>query len=407
MVRAIAPGESVSAVSVAVRSGGTRVTGPTLRRASQGNGHLEILVIGAGIGGLSAAIALRRKGHGVTLIERDPEWSVYGVGIIQQSNVVRAMDQLGVLDDFLGAASGFDAVEIYIPDGTMVARVPSPRLVEGRPANVGIGRRALQKVLGDRARELGAGLRLGVTAEAIDDDGAKVHVTFSDGSRGSYDLVVGADGVYSQTRAMVLPEAEQPTYTGQAVWRYNFPRPEGMDALQVYNGPIGVGLVPMSDELMYMYVTTPEPGNPRYPRKGLAAAMRGKVAGCSPRIRELGEQITDDDGVVYRPLEGMLVRGDWSKGRVGLLGDAVHATTPHLGQGAGMAIEDAIVLADELDRHADVETALKAYRDRRFERCRYIVESSLAICHGQLGLGPAVDNHQATAEMFAVVAQPI
>ncbi|MFY7837716.1 MAG: FAD-dependent oxidoreductase [Novosphingobium sp.] len=369
--------------------------------------NLNILVVGAGIGGLSAAIALGRDGHAVTVIERDPNWSVYGVGIIQQSNVIRAMDQLGVLDSFLDAACGFDAVEIFLPDGTKVARVPSPRLVEGKPANVGIGRRALQKVLGDSAKALGAEVRLGVTAEKIDDDGAKVQVTFSDGSTGSYDLVIGADGVYSQTRAMILPDAEKPEFTGQAVWRYNFPRAEGLDALQVYNGPTGVGLVPMSADVMYMYVTTPEPDKPWYPKDGIAAAMRGKLAKCSPQIRELGEQITDDDGVVYRPLEGMLVRGDWSLGRVGLLGDAVHATTPHLGQGAGMAIEDAIVLAEELGRADDVESALKAYRDRRFERCRYIVESSLAICMGQLGKGPAVDNHKATAEMFAVVSQPI
>lgn len=369
--------------------------------------HLNILVIGAGIGGLSAAIALASKGHRVTAIERDPSWSVYGVGIIQQSNVVRAMEQLGVLDSFLDAACGFDAVEIFTPDGTRVARVPSPRLVEGRPANVGIGRRALQKVLGDNARALGAEIRLGLTADVIDDDGARVHVTFSDGSTGSYDLVIGADGVYSQTRAMILPDAEAPQFTGQAVWRYNFPRAEGLDALQVYNGPTGVGLVPMSDDVMYMYVTTPEPDNPRYPREGLAQAMRGKLAQCAPAIRALAEQITEDDGVVYRPLEGMMVHGTWSKGRVGLLGDAVHATTPHLGQGAGMAIEDALVLADELARHDTVEAALTAYRDRRYERCRYIVEKSLEICHGQIGKGPPVDNHKATAEMFAVTAQPI
>ena len=112
---------------------------------------LNVLVVGGGIGGLAAAIALSRKGHGVTVIERDPDWSVYGVGIIQQSNVVRAMEQLGVLDRFISAAFGFDAVEIYAPDGTRVARIPSPRLVEGRPANVGIGRPALQAVLADTA----------------------------------------------------------------------------------------------------------------------------------------------------------------------------------------------------------------------------------------------------------------
>jgi 2-polyprenyl-6-methoxyphenol hydroxylase-like FAD-dependent oxidoreductase len=343
----------------------------------------------------------------VTVIERDPTWSVYGVGIIQQANVVRAMDQLGVLDRFLDAACGFDAVEVFLPDGSKVARIPAPRLVEGKPANVGIGRRALQKVLGDAAKEQGADICLGLTATAFDDDGKTVTVALSDGSSATFDLVIGADGVYSQTRAAILPEAEAPQFTGQAVWRYNFPRPADLDALQIYNGPTGVGLVPMSADTMYMFVTTPEPGNPRYPREGLAAAMRAKVARCSPQIRALGEHITDDDGVVYRPLEGMMVHGSWSKGRIGLLGDAVHATTPHLGQGAGMAIEDAIVLAEELERNADVEAALNAYRNRRYERCRYIVEASLAICKGQLGEAPPVDNHKATGEMFAVVSQPI
>jgi 2-polyprenyl-6-methoxyphenol hydroxylase-like FAD-dependent oxidoreductase len=156
-----------------------------------------------------------------------------------------------------------------------------------------------------------------------------------------------------------------------------------------------------------MYVTTPEPDNPRYETAGIAAAMRAKLANCSPAIRALADQITDDHGVVYRPLEAMIVTGAWHKGRVVLLGDAVHATTPHLGQGAGMAIEDSIVLAEEIARADDPEQAFTAFRARRFDRCRFIVEKSLAICHGQIGKGPPVDNAMATQEMFAVVSQPI
>jgi 2-polyprenyl-6-methoxyphenol hydroxylase-like FAD-dependent oxidoreductase len=232
-------------------------------------------------------------------------------------------------------------------------------------------------------------------------------VQFSDGSSGAYDLVLGVDGVHSDTRAMLFPEAPKPEFTGQAVWRYNLPRLAGLDALHAYNGPTGVGLVPISDRLMYMFVTTPEPGNPRYPRAGLAAAMRGKVANCAPAIRELAAQITDDEGVVYRPLEWLLLSGPWHRGRVALLGDAAHATTPHLGQGAGMAIEDGLVLAEELARHAAIDAALEAWFRRRIERCTYIVQASLAICRGQLGQAPPVDNAKATADMFALTAQPI
>lgn len=368
----------------------------------------KFLVIGGGIGGLTVSIALRRKGLQVDLIERDPDWSVYGVGIIQQSNVIRAMDQLGLLKEYVAAGQGFDQVEIFTPTGQRVAVVPSPKLVDGSPANMGIGRPALQKILADRARELGVSVRLGVIAEELSDDASGVDVTFSDGRTGRYEAVVAADGIYSQVRKLLFPDAPAPAFTGQGVWRYNLPRPSDLNGLCVFNGPTGVGLVPMSRDTMYMFVTTPEPENLRYDDDGLAKTMRAKLADVpAAQIRELSEQIVEDSGLVYRPLEAFFLEGDWHKGRITLLGDAVHATTPHLGQGAGMAIEDSIVLAEELSKAASPPEAFEAYRNRRYERCRYIVDASRAICDGQLGKAPPVDNHAATADMFRVVSQPI
>ncbi|NWG52976.1 MAG: FAD-dependent oxidoreductase [Hydrogenophilaceae bacterium] len=366
----------------------------------------RILIVGGGIGGLTSAIALGRRGFEVAIIERDPTWSVYGVGIIQQANVIRAMAQLGVVEDYIHAGFGFDGVEIFAPDGRRLAAVQSPRLVEGYPANVGIGRKALQAVLSERARSSGAQIKLGVTVHALEDDGEGVAVRFSDGGADRYDLLIGADGLYSQIRTILFPDASKPLFENQGVWRYNFPRPADVVCLHAYEGPRGIGLVPLSNDVMYMYLTTPEPGNPRYLREGLAQTMRGKLAGAAPRIAALAEAITDDDGVVYKPLESVFLDGPWYKGRCVLIGDAAHATTPHLGQGAGMAIEDSLVLADELARFDRIEDALEAFQARRQDRCRYIVEASRAICRAQVA-GEPVDQARATGEMFKKVAEPI
>lgn len=367
----------------------------------------KILIIGAGIGGLTAAIALGKRGFNIEIIERDAKWQVYGVGIIQQSNVIRAMHTLGILQDYLDGSFGFDYVDIFAPHGMHLARVPSPKLVPEYPANVGIGRRALHEILGKRAREAGATIRLGLEATQLQDDGSQVQVTFSDGSEGTYDLVIGADGLYSATRAQLFPDLPQPQFTGQGVWRYNFPRFPGLDALQAYEGPTGMGLVPLSESLMYLFITAPEPGNPRYPQEGLAAAMRAKLSNAPEPISSLAAGITNDAEVVYKPLEWIFVDGPWHKGRIVLLGDAIHATTPHLGQGAGMAIEDAIVLAEELQNAATPQAAFAAYQTRRFERCRYIVDASREICESQLGLRPPVDQTKAVREMFRTIAEPI
>jgi 2-polyprenyl-6-methoxyphenol hydroxylase-like FAD-dependent oxidoreductase len=280
-------------------------------------------------------------------------------------------------------------------------------MVEGYPSNVGIGRRALHKVLVTKAEAAGAAIRLGVTTAHLEDDGRQVHVTFSSGPPKSYDVVVGADGLKSATRDQIFPDAAAPEFTGQGVWRYNLPLLPHVDGIHAYHGRIGIGLVPLSSTEMYLFATTPEPGNPHYPRVGLAKTLREKLAACPPAIQALVPSITDDDAVVYRPLEWLFLTGAWHRGRIVLLGDAAHTTTPHLGQGAGLAIEDSIVLADELAKADTAELAFQAYRDRRYQRCEYIVEKSKALCFGQIGKGPYVEQAAATQEMFGVIAQPI
>jgi len=366
-----------------------------------------ILVIGGGIGGLTAAAALGQRGFPVTIVEQSPGDAVEGVGISQQANVIRALASLGLAENYKRAGFAYGSVEIYSPGGALLAKVPSRSLIDGYPASMGIPRPALHRVLTAAAVEAGATIRYSTTVTQLSAKPDGVDVTFSDGGDGSFAVTIGADGIYSKVRRQMFPEAPLPAFTGQSVWRYNLPRPAGFDSLHVYNGPIGVGLVPMSETEIYLYATTPEPGNPTYPQAGLAAILQAKLAGCAPQIRAIAETITDDRKVVYRPLETVFVDGPWHRGRVVLIGDAAHATTPHLGQGGGMAIEDAVVLAEELDRSTEIEHALETFSSRRLARCRYVVEKSLEICLGQLGKGALVDNVSAGTEMANLLAEPI
>ena len=369
----------------------------------------KALIVGGGIGGLCAAIALRRQGVEVDLVEIKSEWTVYGVGIIQQSNVVREMSRLGVLDAYLQASYAFEDVVIYDLQGHQIVRIPGQRLAgPDYPANVGVSRLGLHQVLSQCVLDLGAKVTLGTTLESYEDDDIGVDVVLTNGERGRYDLMVGADGVFSKVRTMLFGDRYTPRFTGQAVWRYNFPRHPSIDHLASYQGAEGnAGLVPLSDDLMYMFSTSHEPNNPWMDPARLAELMRDRIKNVGGLVGELREQIIDNSQVVYKPMEVVFVSEPWFKGRVILIGDAAHATTPHLGQGAGMAIEDAIVLAEELGGEGSMSDRLQRFIGRRFERCKYIAENSVLAGDKEMEQDQSFDRIGLVKEMLARTAQPI
>lgn len=370
----------------------------------------KALVVGGGIAGLVAAKQLSEKGIEVDIAEISPDWSVWGIGIIQQCNVVRAMAQIGLLSEYLNLAYTFDAVGLYTPGGQLIKQIPSPRLAgEQYPSNVGVTRIALHETLANAARKAGTNVRLGLTVDSLMENNNQVDVTFSDGSENSYDVVIGADGIYSKVRELIFPGVTKPRFTGQAGWRHNFKRHPSIEHLATFGTTkIGsAGLVPLSEDIMYMFLTSKEPGNPWMPKEQLPAMMRERLEGFGGLIAELGQQITDPEKVVYKPFEVVELPAPWHKGRVILIGDAAHASTPHLGQGGGLAIEDAIVIAEELFSADTIEQAFKGFMSRRLERCQYIQSQSLAIGEWEMNPYPDFNHMQVVQNMLVRAAEPI
>ncbi|WP_339706345.1 FAD-dependent oxidoreductase [uncultured Sphingosinicella sp.] len=337
----------------------------------------KALLIGGGIGGLVAARALRQRGIAVDLIEREPRWTVYGVGIIQPNNALRALDRVGLAQRCLEQGGAFGGWRIHDANGNVLLDPPGDNSAAPHlPSNNGITRPRLHDILIRGAEEVGTDIRLGTTAISFRDDGSGVDVTFSDGSVRRYDLVVGYDGVFSETRRMLFGDTYKPRFNGQGVWRYNFERTEDVDTGKVYFGPeTKVGLVPMSPTLMYMFIVTAEADSRWYDGPTAAEEMRSRLNGYAGPIARLSQLITDPASVVYRPMMNHLVDDPWYRGRILLAGDAAHSTTPHLAQGAAMAIEDAVLLGELLGGAESLDAALAEFMRRRFSRVKYVVDT--------------------------------
>jgi 2-polyprenyl-6-methoxyphenol hydroxylase-like FAD-dependent oxidoreductase len=357
----------------------------------------KALVVGGGIGGLTAAIALRRRGIEVDLVEIKPVMTVYGVGIIQPNNTLRALDKIGLARACVEVGCAFQGWRIYDAAGNVLMDAPATsEAAPNFPPNNGITRPKLHHILTQAAIGGGAVLRFGITVDEIDDGAKGVDVLFTNGERGRYDLVIGSDGVYSDLRKRLFG-ALQPQFVGQGVWRYNLPRPRDLQWGALFNGPTSkVGLVPLSPTLMYMLIVTAEPRNLRVEGAHMAEEMRRRLQDyTSPLLEHLRPLITNPEEVVYRPLETLLLPAPWMKGRVLLIGDAAHSTTPQLAQGAAMAIEDAVLLGELLGRDAPLPQLLDEFMTRRFARVKFVVDSSVQIGAWELEDWQGIHNPEA------------
>lgn len=370
----------------------------------------RVLIIGGGCSGMSAAIQLRKAGASVDIVEVDPGWRSYGAGITLGGATLRTFLTLGIMDRFLAEGAATDGVDLMTASGHPIASLPTPRLAgPDIPGGGAIMRPALAKILADATRASGANVRLGVTFTSIEDGAEAARVAFTDGTAADYDLVIGADGLYSKTREAIFPNSPKPRYTGQCVWRAVTPRPAEVQKPVMWIGKgVKVGVNPVSKDRMYMFVTEDRPNNDFVDPARFVGLLSDMIAPfASPIVRTIREGLGEDSSIVYRPLEALLLPRPWTKGRVALIGDAVHATTPHLASGACIGIEDAIVLAEEIERSGSIGAALGAFEARRWERCRMVVENSLRLGELEIHGGDPAEHGKIMGQSMMALAAPI
>jgi len=370
----------------------------------------KVLVVGGGIGGMSTAIQLRKAGIEVDLVEQDKDWQVYGAGITISGPTLRAFKTIGVVDQIVQLGFCADGCSIALANGQVIGEIPTPRIAGPEiPGGGGIMRPVLARILSQATLDAGVSVRLGQTFVSIEQAADKVHVTFTDGSLGEYDLVVGADGLHSKVRTTVFPDAPKPKFTGQGAWRAVVPRPaEVIKPIMFMGHHTKAGVNPVSQDEMYLFFLDKRAENTFIKPEAWAGLLAEELAEFSGLVADIRDGISAQSRIVYRPLESVLMLSPWHSGRVVLMGDAVHATTPHLASGAGIAVEDAIVLAEELTRDdSGLEAALIRYQDRRRERSRLVVENSLRLGEIEQEGGSQEEHQQLMRSTMALLLQPI
>jgi 2-polyprenyl-6-methoxyphenol hydroxylase-like FAD-dependent oxidoreductase len=370
----------------------------------------KVLIVGGGIAGISAAVALARVGVQCEVVEKASEASL-GASLAFSGRAAEALVELGVYEDVRNTGTPFGpnstATSLRDATGQMINRGPQRPTWSGAVDNVAVYRPVFIDVMTDAAKRLGVTIRQGVTAQTIQDGADATSVTFTTGETRHYDLVVGADGIGSPTRTIAFPNAPKPIYAGQLSIRWMAPGPAIEDE-GWYLGPIGrLGFYYLPQGLVYVpaVINMPEWKHLSH-EEVFSLFTRLLDSYTAPAIVELRSRLSPDAQLIGTSFQWLLVPKPWYRGRILLIGDAAHATTAHMGMGGGMALEDAAVLGQCVARAVTLPEALDAFVMRRFERVRSVVETSVKLSRLEQEKAPPSENQALLTSALKVLAEP-
>ena len=338
---------------------------------------MEIAIIGAGMGGLTTGIALKKFGHQVTIYEQAEQILPVGAAISLWSNGVKCLNYLGLTEQV--AKLGGQMNDLAYIDGlngevmTQFSLAPLIEEVGQRPYPV--SRAELQNMLMDAFGR--QDIQLGKRMVSIEDKGQHVEIGFQDGSTVSAALLIGADGTHSMTRQYVLGKQVERRYAGYVNWNGLVEISEDLAPAQQWTTFVGEGkrasLMPVAEHRFYFFFDVPLPAGLENQRLEYKILLKQYFSGWCSQVQRLIDSIDEQktNRVEIHDIEPFT---QFYKGRVVILGDAAHSTTPDIGQGGCQAMEDAVYLARALQINTlGLEDALKRYQNKRNERANELL----------------------------------
>jgi 2-heptyl-3-hydroxy-4(1H)-quinolone synthase len=340
----------------------------------------SVLIVGGGIAGLSAAAGLARAGIACEIVERAECWEPVGAGIVLGVNAMSVMRRLAVAEDI--AKRGIELGRGAITDqrGRVLGSTNFELLRSEFGPTVALHRAQLHEALLGAAGEARISLGTSVDSLRIEDD--SVDVCLTDGRRERFDLVIGADGLRSKVRELVFGDVPV-AYSGYTCWRLIVKSPMArVELCEMWGRGLRFGIAPIGNDQLYCFAVANAPRGEADPIEGRLDRLRARFAEFGGQVPEILAALDRSEQLIHNDLEEVPA-GPWYKGRVVLIGDAAHAMTPNMGQGAAMALEDSAVLAEVLTQDGELENQLAQWVARREPRVRWVQNQSRRI--GRVG----------------------
>ncbi|MBK8425212.1 MAG: FAD-dependent monooxygenase [Lewinellaceae bacterium] len=339
---------------------------------------MKYTILGAGIAGLTTAIALQKIGIKAQVFEAAPDIKPLGAGLLLAANAVKAYQHLGIAEKMVERGRLLPTFEILDQAGSTITRADAGAISQKYGLhNFAIHRAALHEAL---LTELDAEqIITGKRAMGFEKNEDTITIQFQDGATIATDYLIVADGIHSSVRRQLLPDAT-PRYAGYTCWRAVVDAGDlKLSAASETWGTDGrFGIVPLTDNRIYWFACINAAANDATMRRYTVEDLQRHFGHYHAPVAQILAQTRDED-LIWNDIIDLKPLKNFAFGNIVLIGDAAHATTPNMGQGACQAIEDAVILADEMAKNSNPAVAFRAFEQRRLKRTHYIVNNSRAL----------------------------